>query len=654
MHSSPLLFFLVLWITFVQPPYLVAQNCCDTDNDIDLCYLSAAEYCFSNEGNCFNYSIDGNFMINALTQKLESPQNFGPNGTVDCDLELKKLEDVSSTQAINDCGCDIIFIPNSFVDPTTNTINLDMTFMPPEVLETIYAWSTECESNLVILTQNEAQRWGYKVEHGNVNPNTPVAGTSLNAIFDGPFGSLPFFNQGGAYQGVFINTPATGTEVLANDANGNATIGLDLATNDIVVGDIGIFCSGGAGVVTPGSGILNNNDILVCNIFALACSIAEMGSNSKFTFEICPNESVTLPDGVVVNTPGIYMDTLQAVNGCDSIITTEIIDRVIPPINFNYTGCVDDGYNMTVNGNTYNEANPSGTELLITSGGCDSLVHIELIFNSPVSAQADISLCPGENYIMANGEIITENGNYIDTLIGSNGCDSVLFFEIINFPDNTDYFTQELCPSDSVVVNGQSYFAGSTYIDTLTNQYGCDSLLITDLILFPEPQVRIDTFSEVRQSVSSPFNNDIPSIYDINWSPSEILSCAGCPNPVVLSNNGITQLELSITDEYECLWLFPVSVEYICNAYVPNAFSPNDDGFNDVFQLYNSGCPLEGFEMHIFDRWGGNVFYSNDLNIGWDGTYDGKKAELGVYVYQIVFSAFGKKEFLEGDVVVIR
>ena len=654
MQLKTLLSFLPAFLLTLHTSPFHAQSCCDMDNDINLCYLSAADYCASNEGFCFDYSIDGAWMQDALTQKLISPQNFGPNGTVDCNLQLKKLEDVSSTQAINDCGCDIIFIPNSFVNPTTLAVDFNTSYMPEEVLETIYAWSLECTSNLVIVTQNEANLWGYTLENANVNPNTPVAGTSLNVIFDGPFGSLPSFNQGGSYQGVFTGVPSSGVEILANDANGNATVGLDIATNDIVVGDIGIFCSGGAGVVSAGAGIINNNDILICNIFALACQIADQVPNTDLHFEICPNETVTLPDGAVVNSPGIYIDTLISVFGCDSVITTEVIDRIIPPMDFIYTGCMDDGYSITVNGNLYNELNPLGQELLITSGGCDSLVLIDLIFNSPVSNQTEIALCPGENYTLSNGEELTEDGNYIDTLIGSNGCDSVLFFELINYPSDTIYFTQELCPTDSVVVDGQSYFAGSTYIEAFTNQYGCDSLLITDLILFPAPQVRIDTFAEVRQSISSPFNNDIPGFYEIIWNPSEALSCHDCPNPTVLSNDGITNFELSVLDNKDCIWEFPIKVEYICNSYVPNAFSPNDDGLNDVFQLYSSGCPLEGFQLYVFDRWGAKVFYSENLEEGWDGTYKGKKANIGVYVYQVIYSAYGKKELLEGDLVLMR
>ena len=650
--KTQLSFLLTFLFTFFHSN-IHAQSCCNVDDKITLCHLSAADWCASNLGNCFEYSLDGNHMENALTLKLLADQNFGPTGTVDCDLELKRLEDVSSPQAINDCGCDMVFITNSFVNPSTLTVNWDATFMPTEVLETIYTWSLECDNNLVIVSQNEANHWGYTLQNANANPNTPVAGTSLNVIFDGPFGSLPSFNQGGGYQGVFTGTPSSGTEILANDANGNATVALDIATNDLVIGDVGIFCSNGVGDVSSGAGINNNNDILVCNIFALACRIAE-GFDKEFTVEICPNETVMLPGGNTVNMPGIYIDSLISLGGCDSIITTEIIDRIIPPSNFIHVGCEDDGYNILINGNNYNENNPMGQELLTASGGCDSLVLIELFFNPATSAQTDIDLCPGENYTMANGDVITTDGTYTDTLINLDGCDSILFIELTNYLADTIYFTEEICPGDSVVVNGEPYFAGSTYFFTETNQHGCDSLLVTGLVLYPEPTVQIDSFAEVKNSDISPFNNNIPSIYEIIWLPSELLSCDNCPEPIVLSNDGITNFEINILDANSCLWHYPIEVAYICNAYAPNAFSPNNDGLNDIFQLYNSGCPLENFQFHIFDRWGNNVFYSEDLKNGWNGTSKGKDAGVGVYVYQISYRAYGKKELMEGELVLIR
>ena len=300
-----------------------AQDCCDIDDLLDLCYLSGADYCGSG-GGCPAYSMDGANMINALVLKLTSSDNFGPNGTVECEFNLKKLEDVSSVQAIRNCNCDMIFMPSVFSDPVTNNISLTESYIPQPIIQNIYDWSLECENNLVISTQAEANLWGYTTEDANVNPNTPIPGTSFNSIFDGPFGSVDFFSQGGSFQGVFTGTPSTGFEFLAQDANGNPTVAIDEVSNDIVLGDIGIFLSGGAGAVSTGPAINNNNDILVCNLFALACALAEQEVRTRVSEELCVGESVTLPDGQIVEEAGFYVDTLTSFNGCDSIITTSV------------------------------------------------------------------------------------------------------------------------------------------------------------------------------------------------------------------------------------------------------------------------------------------------------------------------------------------
>lgn len=321
MTTKSLFFITTLTLVFFYNT-LNAQSCCDNDDKVDLCYLSGADWC-GNGGFCPEYSLDGDWMVNALTAKLQSPDNFGPDGIVDCNLNLKKLDDVPTIQTLHDCGCDIVFLPNVFVDPVTNAQNLDETYIPEYILQNIYDWSLLCDNNLVIATQAEANLWGYTMQNANVNPNTAVAGTTLNSIFDGPFGMLNSFNQGGAYQGVFTGTPSTGMEILANDANGNVTAARDIFTNDIVVGDIGIFCTG-PGDVSVGPNIVNNNDIFVCNIFALACQLAFESNKTTVVHEICPGESVLLPDGQIVATAGIYLDTLPAYNGCDSVITTSV------------------------------------------------------------------------------------------------------------------------------------------------------------------------------------------------------------------------------------------------------------------------------------------------------------------------------------------
>jgi gliding motility-associated-like protein len=75
--------------------------------------------------------------------------------------------------------------------------------------------------------------------------------------------------------------------------------------------------------------------------------------------------------------------------------------------------------------------------------------------------------------------------------------------------------------------------------------------------------------------------------------------------------------------------------------FIPNAFSPDGDGVNDVFRVNYDGLSIFDFRLSIFDRWGGQVFSSKGIEIGWDGTKNGNHCPGGVYVYKIVFSVDG-------------
>lgn len=92
--------------------------------------------------------------------------------------------------------------------------------------------------------------------------------------------------------------------------------------------------------------------------------------------------------------------------------------------------------------------------------------------------------------------------------------------------------------------------------------------------------------------------------------------------------------------------------------FVPNSFSPNSDGVNDVFLPVSNGH-LEGYELNIYDRWGVNIFTSNSIEIGWDGTVNNNTVQIDVYVYKIVYSSmseFGseKTENIVGTVTVLK
>jgi gliding motility-associated-like protein len=94
------------------------------------------------------------------------------------------------------------------------------------------------------------------------------------------------------------------------------------------------------------------------------------------------------------------------------------------------------------------------------------------------------------------------------------------------------------------------------------------------------------------------------------------------------------------------------------DIYVPNAFSPNGDGINDIFQIKfpNSTFNIQHSTLSIFDRWGGEVFSEEGVSSGWDGKKAGKDCPGGVYVYKIVFELDGVTGNQErvGTVMLVR
>lgn len=94
-----------------------------------------------------------------------------------------------------------------------------------------------------------------------------------------------------------------------------------------------------------------------------------------------------------------------------------------------------------------------------------------------------------------------------------------------------------------------------------------------------------------------------------------------------------------------------------CKVYVPNVFSPNEDGVNDVFKP-EMACNITAFDLQVFNRWGQLVFASDNPEVGWNGTAKGELAPATVYVYRLEVSyeqeGNVKKELKTGDVALVR
>ncbi|MEL6866108.1 MAG: gliding motility-associated C-terminal domain-containing protein [Bacteroidota bacterium] len=105
----------------------------------------------------------------------------------------------------------------------------------------------------------------------------------------------------------------------------------------------------------------------------------------------------------------------------------------------------------------------------------------------------------------------------------------------------------------------------------------------------------------------------------------------------------------------DSIWLEEIPFQCQCQYFIPNIFSPNGDGYNDVF-LPQTPCELIFYELLILDRWGQIVFRSTDPQMAWDGRVRGQRAGQGQYVYQLQFQYFYEQESTieSGGVLLMR
>ncbi|MBK9150616.1 MAG: T9SS type A sorting domain-containing protein [Saprospiraceae bacterium] len=194
-------------------------------------------------------------------------------------------------------------------------------------------------------------------------------------------------------------------------------------------------------------------------------------------YTLCSGESITVGNSIYSAT-GIYLDTFQTVFGCDSIIRTTL--TVLPvPEPFEIFAEICKGDSWTVNGKTYSEPGIY-TDTLAALNGCDSLVITHLSVLETIFEQ-HISICPG-NSIMIGDSTYNAEGTYMNIFQGSAGCDSIVITNLTFLPVSMVENPVIICPGDSIFVGNSVYFEPGVYSDTLLSlQTGCDSIVSTTL-----------------------------------------------------------------------------------------------------------------------------------------------------------------------------
>ncbi len=274
-------------------------------------------------------------------------------------------------------------------------------------------------------------------------------------------------------------------------------------------------------------------------------------------------------------------------------------------------------------------------------------------------ANETVTLCTGDEIVIDDSTIVNP-GLYIFTLTATNGCDSFLTLTVEGGSPTTISIDDTICIG--ALYLGESYTTSTVIIDTLVGMNGCDSIHITnlfvdntDLILPADVTIEQGDTYTIIPSASG-------QVIQWNWTPDTFLSCNDCQivevNPITSTRYLLSTLSpANCTDSASIL----IAVELNKNVFIPNAFSPNNDGINELFQIYAEDGVFEISIFAIYDRWGGKVFEFNNVraqsndNPGWNGTVNGQRANEGVYAYFIeVLLLDGTREQYEGDVVLIR
>ena len=402
-------------------------------------------------------------------------------------------------------------------------------------------------------------------------------------------------------------------------------------------------------------------------------------STESITTTVCSNEQYEY------NGEFYLAGTTNEVNltnneGCDSTIILIVEAYPVSEETFEFDACTGGFYDF--NGIEI----PAGSEQsfnLTSINGCDSIINVIVNEVDLIEENIEISLCEGEMYFYENIEY-PPGTDTLFQFIDQFGCDNIVSLQVALSPPLTfELQTNDACWNEndgSIIIeniNGgiqpfefsidSQNYASSSMIDNLAP--GNYQITVRDfnqclynqtfeilespelVIEYQEPILGCDDDSILLRV--DLFNFELNEV-EWKWSNGSLVNSTYITQPgtysLEVSNDCQTLLEeINVALEMD-------SIEnYI---YIPNIFSPNRDGINDVFKLFiRDDVELTSYEIHIYDRWGSKVFQSNDINYSWDGHLLKRDLQPGVYVWWLNIEAVACKRsinfFEKGNVTAV-
>jgi gliding motility-associated-like protein len=367
---------------------------------------------------------------------------------------------------------------------------------------------------------------------------------------------------------------------------------------------------------------------------------------------ICNGDSVHIGDSAYGAT-GIFSNRLLSSKGCDSIVVLDL--TVVQYKRDSTTIVICQGQSVTSAGNIYTQTGIYRNT--IATATCDSIVILNLRVAPEKKDSTMKIICQGQS-VTSGGNIYTQTGIYRDT-ISTATCDSIVIINLRVDPEKKDSITKVICEGETVISGGNVYNQTGIYRNTIATAT-CDSIVTLNLTVNPAPVINI---------TANPLTVDSGAVVQLNttaaasylWSSVATLNNNAIQNPEAIITQSSWIYLLATASPGNCTALdsiFIVMRINPCNGsnsyiYMPNAFTPNNDRYNNVFKIYSNNVTLNRFE--IFNRWGEVVFETKDINKGWNGMYKGRML-AGNYVYFISYNQCNLKvpKTIKGNIMLLK
>ena len=245
---------------------------------------------------------------------------------------------------------------------------------------------------------------------------------------------------------------------------------------------------------------------------------------------------------------------------------------------------------------------------------------------------------------------------------GTSATDTI-FYEVTSPPlEVTTSPTVYLCPGESTLISALAFgglgsysyywphsgetsnqvwvspFSTSNYQVEVSDDCGTFSVFASIQVVVVKPDANFTVISDpVTENLPVSFQNLTTNGYAYQWFFGDGGYSDQIHSTHTYDTPGIYQVTLVATDSKGCVdsITIPVQIFREFYIYIPNAFIPNGDRFNEVFA--GSFVGVKEIEIEIFNRWGQLVYTSSDLNFEWNGTYNGQRVQNGTYVWKLSF-----------------